>query len=128
MKTVLLAFILFNIATFGEAYMDNCACIGGFAMALQQTNDVQALDQQSLKKKIMEIVDKDDDGCITIQEWGMGQIVLFPTTLDFGCTIEDMFHTIDGLSNIDACVTKQEIKKAMKRLKKPDQCPELQPQ
>ena len=130
MKTFLLAFILFNIATFGEA-MENCECIAKFAMDIQGTDDVQALDKKYLKKHIMEIVPVyTDDDCIGRKEWNS----LWGTTAckDFGCgcTQKAAFETIQQLDESHAhpfpCITMNEIKKAIKRLKKESQCPELQ--
>merc|ERR1712159_795845 len=135
MKTFLLAFILFNIATFGEA-MENCECIANLAMDIQGTDDVQALDEEYLKKHIMEIAtllnygyfDEVDD-CIGKWEWKS----LWETTVcskDFGCgcTQREAFETIQQLEgNVGyKCITMNEIKKAIQRLKKESQCPELQ--
>ena len=70
MKTFLLAFILFNIATFGQAEdeTDSCTCIADFFMTIQGTDDVQALKFHELPETVMEIIDENADGCIIYKE------------------------------------------------------------
>ena len=69
MKTFLLAFILFNIATFGEANISPiCPCIADFAMTIQGTDDVQSLIFHELPETVMGIIDENADGCIIFGE------------------------------------------------------------
>ena len=127
MKTLLLAVILFNIATFGAAYMDHCGCIADFCMGIQGVEDVQALDRKTLKKEIMKLTDINDDDCMRVNEfkaaWEAKPFEF--TQSEPSCTIDDIFLTIDAMETADNCISVNEMKKAIKELQRASQCPEL---
>merc|ERR1712228_525461 len=124
MKTLLLAVILFNIATFGAAYMDHCGCIADFCMGIQGVDNVQALDRKLLKRAITALTDVNDDDCMQFNEfkaaWSAKQ-----SELELSCTMWDIYSTIDAIEESPSCLTMNEMKRAVKRLKKKDHCPEL---
>merc|ERR1712241_483489 len=141
MKTFLLAFILFNIAAFGEEQLEkketnSCTCIADFFMTIQGTNDTQALILDELPVTVMEIIDENGDGCIIYKElqrytisYGLHDKYSFAGRHGacFLVTMTELLDgstwtSLDGNNKLDGCINIDEIREAIKRVIHSKEC------